>query len=67
MDLPLRHLAITERRHRTPKVTPMILGHEVVGTVLIAAADGGGPAADTPVAVHPGAGRGRPTRTYATD
>lgn len=32
---------------------PMILGHEVVGTVLSAAADGSGPAAGTPVAVHP--------------
>lgn len=32
---------------------PMILGHEVVGTVLHAAADGSGPAAGTPVAVHP--------------
>lgn len=32
---------------------PMILGHEVVGTVIQAAADGTGPAAGTPVAVHP--------------
>lgn len=32
---------------------PMVLGHEVVGTVLAAAADGSGPAAGTPVAVHP--------------
>ena len=32
---------------------PMILGHEVVGTVLSAAADGSGPAAGTRVAVHP--------------
>ncbi len=32
---------------------PMVLGHEVVGTVLAAAADGTGPAAGTPVAVHP--------------
>ncbi|KQO07452.1 L-idonate 5-dehydrogenase [Agreia sp. Leaf244] len=40
---------------------PMLLGHEVVGTVRIAAADGSGPAAGTPVAVHPatpGAGDG---------
>jgi L-iditol 2-dehydrogenase/L-idonate 5-dehydrogenase len=32
---------------------PMILGHEVVGTVLVAAVDGTGPAAGTAVAVHP--------------
>jgi len=32
---------------------PMVLGHEIVGTVLHAAADGTGPAAGTPVAVHP--------------
>ncbi|GAB3607373.1 L-idonate 5-dehydrogenase [Conyzicola nivalis] len=32
---------------------PMILGHEVVGTVQAAAADGSGPAVGTPVAVHP--------------
>ncbi|WP_026555225.1 L-idonate 5-dehydrogenase [Arthrobacter sp. 35W] len=32
---------------------PMVLGHEVVGTVLAAAADGTGPAAGTTVAVHP--------------
>nr|WP_276610971.1 zinc-binding dehydrogenase [Kineococcus siccus] len=32
---------------------PMVLGHEVVGTVLVAAADGSGPAAGTEVAVHP--------------
>ena len=32
---------------------PMILGHEVVGTVLLPAADGTGPAAGTAVAVHP--------------
>ncbi|RDV10432.1 L-idonate 5-dehydrogenase [Arthrobacter sp. RT-1] len=32
---------------------PMLLGHEVVGTVAVAAADGSGPKAGTPVAVHP--------------
>ena len=32
---------------------PMILGHEVVGTVERAAADGTGPAEGAPVAVHP--------------
>jgi L-iditol 2-dehydrogenase/L-idonate 5-dehydrogenase len=31
----------------------MILGHEIVGTVLIAAADGTGPGPGTAVAVHP--------------
>lgn len=33
---------------------PMLLGHEIVGTVLEQAADGSGPVAGTPVAVHPG-------------
>lgn len=32
---------------------PMVLGHEVSGTVLAPAADGSGPPAGTPVAVHP--------------
>ncbi|MGA7206118.1 MAG: L-idonate 5-dehydrogenase [Specibacter sp.] len=32
---------------------PMVLGHEVVGVVARAAADGTGPAVGTPVAVHP--------------
>jgi L-idonate 5-dehydrogenase len=32
---------------------PMVLGHEVVGTVVRPAADGSGPAAGTAVAVHP--------------
>lgn len=32
---------------------PMLLGHEVVGVVHTAAPDGTGPAAGTPVAVHP--------------
>ncbi|MFZ4842881.1 MULTISPECIES: L-idonate 5-dehydrogenase [Mycetocola] len=34
-------------------IDPLVLGHEVVGTVLHAAADGSGPAVGTPVAVHP--------------
>jgi L-idonate 5-dehydrogenase len=32
---------------------PMLLGHEIVGTVLVPAADGSGPGAGTQVAVHP--------------
>jgi 2-desacetyl-2-hydroxyethyl bacteriochlorophyllide A dehydrogenase len=32
---------------------PMVLGHEIVGTVEVAAADSSGPAAGSPVAVHP--------------
>jgi L-idonate 5-dehydrogenase len=38
---------------------PMILGHEVVGVVETAAADGSGPAAGTPVFVHPAVFCGR--------
>ena len=37
---------------------PMVLGHEVSGTVLQPAADGSGPAAGTRVAVHPLTPRG---------
>lgn len=32
---------------------PMVLGHEIVGTVRDAAADGSGPSRGTPVAIHP--------------
>lgn len=32
---------------------PLVLGHEISGTVAVAAADGTGPAAGAPVAVHP--------------
>jgi L-iditol 2-dehydrogenase/L-idonate 5-dehydrogenase len=32
---------------------PLVLGHEISGRVVRAAADGSGPAAGTPVAVHP--------------
>lgn len=32
---------------------PMVLGHEIVGTVIQAAADGSGPAVGAKVAVHP--------------
>ncbi|CAN7414322.1 L-idonate 5-dehydrogenase [Arthrobacter sp. LjRoot14] len=45
---------------------PMVLGHEIVGTVLHAAADGTGPAAGTPVAVHP-ATPGPGTARYPED
>ncbi|GCE38954.1 L-idonate 5-dehydrogenase [Rhodococcus wratislaviensis] len=41
---------------------PMLLGHEVVGTVVQAAADGTGPAAGDTVAVHPATPGGRGAR-----
>lgn len=44
----------------------MVLGHEVVGTVVVAAADGSGPAAGTSVAVHPATPRGTGER-YPAD
>ncbi|MBN0038580.1 L-idonate 5-dehydrogenase [Cellulosimicrobium cellulans] len=46
--------------------SPMRLGHEVSGTVVVAAADGSGPAAGTPVAVHP-ATRGTAPGRYPHD
>ncbi len=44
-----RHGAVGESILRAP----MVLGHEIVGTVEAAATDGSGPATGTPVAVHP--------------
>jgi L-idonate 5-dehydrogenase len=44
-----RHGAVGESVLRAP----MVLGHEVVGTVIAAAADGSGPTTGTKVAVHP--------------
>jgi L-idonate 5-dehydrogenase len=47
---------------------PMVLGHEISGTVVRAAADGTGPAAGTPVAVHPATpGPGDGTVKYPAD
>ena len=45
---------------------PMLLGHEVVGTVAQQAADGSGPAAGTRVAVHPATPSGEHPR-YPAD
>lgn len=46
---------------------PMILGHEVSGVVVTAAADGSGPAAGTPVAVHPLTPRGDGVTPWPAD
>ena len=46
---------------------PMVLGHEVVGTVVSAAADGTGPAAGTRVAVHPASPADDGVTRYPTD
>ncbi|NQX26582.1 zinc-binding dehydrogenase [Microbacteriaceae bacterium VKM Ac-2854] len=44
-----RHGAVGESILREP----MVLGHEISGVVAVAAADGSGPAAGTPVVAHP--------------
>jgi len=46
---------------------PMVLGHEVVGTVVRAAADGIGPLAGTRVAVHPASPAGDGVTLYPAD
>ena len=46
---------------------PMVLGHEVVGTVVAAAADGTGPAVGTRVAVHPASPAGDGVTRYPAD
>lgn len=46
---------------------PMVLGHEVVGTVVQSAADGSGPGVGTPVAVHPASPRGDGVTRYPAD
>ena len=46
---------------------PMILGHEVVGTVAQAAGDGSGPAPGTLVAVHPASPAGDGVTRFPTD
>jgi L-idonate 5-dehydrogenase len=45
---------------------PMVLGHEIVGVVETAAADGSGPAAGTAVAVHP-ASYGESSQRFPAD
>ena len=46
---------------------PMVLGHEVVGTVVSAAADGTGPAVGARVAVHPASPAGDGVTRYPAD
>lgn len=46
---------------------PMVLGHEVVGTVTVPAADGTGPAAGARVAVHPASPGGDGVTRYPAD
>jgi len=46
---------------------PMVLGHELSGTVVTAAADGSGPAVGTRVAVHPLTARGDGVTPYPDD
>jgi L-idonate 5-dehydrogenase len=49
---------------------PLVLGHEISGVVVRAAAEGSGPAAGTPVAVHPatpGPGSGTGAARYPAD
>ncbi|MET1005381.1 MAG: L-idonate 5-dehydrogenase [Propionibacteriaceae bacterium] len=46
---------------------PLVLGHEVVGTVVQPAADGSGPAVGTRVAVHPATPAGDGVTRYPAD
>lgn len=46
---------------------PMVLGHEVVGTVVHAAADGTGPSVGSQVAVHPASPAGDGVTRYPAD
>ena len=46
---------------------PMVLGHEVVGTVVLPAADGTGPTSGTRVAVHPASPAGDGVTRYPPD